>query len=469
MIKSIRFGPSEIIPILVACIAVVVAVAYPHSIAVVICTVLVFVSVAFLFWKVYKMPRITTPVDEEGLPQDFDWKREALMVVGAGNAGENILWRARNVEPGTRESNEYGSRFRNNQRVTWPDFNDDNINEVLYSSLTGFVLYPVTRGDTGTPEFQGWRYPPERKEESDAVKLEPGGRIYFEPHSAALGATTEAMQFMGERRQEIRGIIQRQDTFQDLLGVIHIVGAGNTGMSFFSEIDVAGCVQVDPAWRYHVILYIEGTVTEAKRPHLLAAFGKQIEELRQLMRAGEGRYLPTILTDNQGRGQTKLDHMALTLMLAGSCASNNRVVGDPYRLTTVAELYAPFVPRHREAQSLARTRNVRQWAQDLAALDPMNWGCLWSHFNPGIDPSQRENVVVLLAGDEDVCATVFEVVEEEFAERGVNAVAVCSYIPRAKSVWMAACVPLTTPEVENSVMAPVFIPLAKVRPIPDVV
>ena len=453
--------------ILVASIAAVVAALYPHPVVVVICTVLVIVSVASLLWNGYKAPRIVSPVEEEGLPQDFVWRREALMVVGAGNAGDNILWRARNVEPGTRESNEYGSRFRNNQRVTWPDFNDDNINEVLYSSLTGFVLYPVTA--TGTPEFQGWRYPPERIEESNEVKLEPGGRIYFEPHSAALGATTEAMQFMGERRQEIRGIIQRQDTFQDLLGVVHIVGAGNTGMSFFSEIDVANCVQVDPAWRYHVVLYVEGTVTEAKRPHLLDAFGKQIEQLRTFMRAGDGRYLPILLTDNKGRGQTKMDHMALTLMLAGSCASNNRVVGDPYRLTTVSALYAPFVPRHRDAQSLARTRNVRQWAQDLAELNPTNWGCLWSGFKPDIDPSQRENVVVLLAGDEDVCANLFEAVEEEFSERGVNAVAVCSYIPGAKSVWMAACVPLTADEVENSVMAPVFIPLAKHQPIPGIV
>ena len=117
--------------ILVASIAAVVAALYPHPVVVVICTVLVIVSVVFLIWNGYKAPRIVSPVEEEGLPQDFDWRREALMVVGAGNAGDNILWRARTVEPGTRESNEYGSRFRNNQRVTWPDFNDDNINEVL--------------------------------------------------------------------------------------------------------------------------------------------------------------------------------------------------------------------------------------------------------------------------------------------------------------------------------------------------
>ena len=77
--------------------------------------------------------------------------------------------------------------------------------------------------------------------------------------------------------------------------------------------------------------------------------------------------------------------------------------------------------------------------------------------------------MVLLAGDEDVCANLFEAVEEEFSERGVNAVAVCSYIPGAKSVWMAACVPLIADEVENSVMAPVFIPLAKHQPIPGIV
>jgi hypothetical protein len=99
------------------------------------------------------------------------------MVVGAGNAGDNILWRARTVEPGSRESNEYGSRFRDNQRVTCPDFNDDKINEVLYSSLTGFVLYPVTTA--GTPEFQGWRYPPERIEESNEVCWQPAKVGHF--------------------------------------------------------------------------------------------------------------------------------------------------------------------------------------------------------------------------------------------------------------------------------------------------
>jgi len=58
--------------ILVASIAAVVAALYPHPVVVVICTVLVIVSAAFLFWNSYKAPRIVSPVEEKGLPQDFD-------------------------------------------------------------------------------------------------------------------------------------------------------------------------------------------------------------------------------------------------------------------------------------------------------------------------------------------------------------------------------------------------------------
>ena len=82
--------------------------------------------------------------------------------------------------------------------------------------------------------------------------------------------------------------------------------------------------------------------------------------------------------------------------------------------------------------------------------------------------AERISLNCVLGTPGDHAGTVDEAIALT-AERGVNAVAVCSYIPGAKSVWMAACVPLTADEVENSVMAPVFIPLAKHQPIPGIV
>lgn len=463
--------------IFVASIAAVVALVYPTPVFTIIGTIIVIAAVVPLLYRVLNPPALREEPEPVGpaFPPDFNWKPEVMMVVGAGTGGNNILYREITLHADTKESNEYGSRFRSNRRgddlmTTWPDFNDDNINELLYSALTGFVAYPRTVGARAdSPDFQGWRYPPLRTEETVPGTLAPGGRVYFEPHDAALGPTSQAIDFMKERRQEIRGIIEREETFHDLSGVVHLVAAGNTGISFFKEIDVKSCVTLDSQWKYHVILYVEGGVEEIKRVPLIAAFKDQLDDMRQFVTArgqgvaGAGGYLPVILTDNlQGRSLTKLDHMALTLMLAGSCASANNVIGDPFRLMNVASLYAPFVPKHKSTEwLLSKTRNVNDWADQFVKLDPRDWTCLWSDFKTDVDLKERAEVVVILAGDENACVRLFDRVEEKFYERGIRATAIGCNIPGAKTVWMAGCVPLTVDEVKDSLMAEVFKPLAK--------
>jgi hypothetical protein len=463
-----------------AVIASLVVAIFPNLFTAITATVLVVPSLVVGLRYAFGTPKPPPPPSDPVIPvwpEGFSWGKESLMVVGAGNAGDNLLWRSIRVDNNNKENPEYGHSTRSSQanadqRATWPDFNDVNINSLLYSSLTGFVLYPLARGGGNNRDYQGWRYPPAQIEETNGVTLDPGGRIYFEPHGAALGEAPEAFRFMQERHQEISGIISRQDTFQEINGLIHLVAAGNTGMSFFTQIDIENSIQLDPMYKFnHLILYLEGGgLTAAKVAPLSKAFGKRVAELQELVSVGEGRFLPIILTDNRDRGMTKMDHMALILMLAGSCASNNPVFGDPFRLTTVASLYAPFVPHRRDVQALYRNaRAMKSWAQDLVKLNPRSWDCLWSAFDPNIPITMRDEVVILLAGDQDVCTDVFQEVEEEFNKQNVRATAICCYIPGAKSVWMAAFAPLTEPEVEDSVMAEVFKPLAKGRTVPAAV
>ena len=459
MVNSVALGrPFMIAMIMVALVGAVIALIFPNLAVVVLGAILVVASLAALFWAASRPPPTDPNTAAAGavFPDGFHWKREALMVVGGGNVTDNLLWKERDRED---ESREYGSP--DSQWATWPDFRDPKINRLLHGSLTGFVLAPVNNDDQLQGYPKGWRHPPDRKE-GDGLDAAVGGRILFEPHLAGRASPKETMERMRMRKEDVQGLIQ--ENFQEIDGVVHILSASNSATAFFSEIDVQGIVgAANLEYRNHMILYVDDRILPDRVDDLVEATAAEIKRFTDRI-DNNGQYFPILLTDNRSNNSgKKLDHMAIILMLAGaSAAAANE--GDPYKLLTLASIYAPFVPKHIQVKRI-RNRTARQeWANSLAAMDPEIWPCLWTGFDATVSPSHREGIVIIMAGDQRECAGVFECIQIALRPKDISASVIIAHVPGAETIWMAACVPLTKPELEISQMAPVFMPLAKSGP-----
>ena len=458
MNKSVMFGlPATISVVSVACIGAVVPIAYPHPISVILGTIVVVLSVAWLLYRAFQPPAPDPITAAAGavFPDGFKWKQEALMAVGGGNVSDGLIWKERER---VLESQEYGSL--DSRFVTWPDFRDPKINRLLHSALTGFVLTPVNRNDQLDDYLKGWKHPPDRKEGAD-VDAEIGGRIWFEPHFAGQASPKESFERMRMRRDEIRGIIQ--DNFENVNGVVHIVSASNSATAFFTQIDVQGLVGAEALeYRNHMILYVDDRIRPGRVDDYIEATAGEIKKFTDRI-VHDNQYFPILLTDNRTHNNQKLDHMALILMLAGAAASGGNE-GDPYKLLTLASVYAPFVPKRQTVRNLRSVLARQEWANLLAAMDPEIWPCLWTGFDASIPAAYREGIVVIMAGDERECAGVFVCIQSALRSKDIDSSVIIAHVPGAETIWMAACVPLTKSELEISQMAPVFMPLAKPGP-----
>ena len=459
MFNSVGLGkPFMIAMIIVALIGAIVALVFPDPAVVILGTILVVASLAALFWAAFQPPR-TDPNDAAAgavFPDGFNWKREALMVVGGGNVTDNLLWKERDRED---ESREYGSPDA--QWATWPDFRDPKINRLLHGSLTGFVLAPVNNDYQLQGYPRGWRHPPDRKE-GDDLDAAIGGRILFEPHLAGRASPTETLERMKMRKEDVQGLIQ--ENFQEIDGVVHIVSASNSATAFFSEIDVQGIVgAANLEYRNHMILYVDDRIFPDRVDDLVEATAAEIKRFTDRI-DHNSQYFPILLTDNRSNfSGKKLDHMAIILMLAGASAVAANE-GDPYKLLTLASIYAPFVPKHMQVKRIRNRTATQEWANSLAAMDPEIWPCLWTGFDATVPASHREGIVIIMAGDQRDCTGVFECIRTALRPKDISASVIIAHVPGAETIWMAACVPLTKPELEISQMAPVFMPLAKSGP-----
>ena len=460
MIRAIGLGKPFIVAMIsVACVGAVVAIIFPDPIVVILGTVLVVSSVSLLLVAALQPPPPDPITAAAGavFPDGFKWKQEALMVVGGGNVSDGLLWKERERQD---ESQEYGSL--DSRYVTWPDFRDPKINRLLHSALTGFVLTPVNSNDQIHDYLKGWKHPPDRKEGAD-VDAAVGGRIWFAPHFAGQASPKQSFERMRMRKDEIQGLIQ--DNFDNVNGVVHVVSASNSATAFFTQVDVQGIVGATALeYRNHMILYIDDRILPDRVDDYVEATAAEIKLFTERLEH-DSQYFPILLTDNRTHVNRKLDHMAIILMLAGASAVAANE-GDPYKLLTLASVYAPFVPRKQTIRNM-RTRIARQeWANLLASLDPEKWPCLWTGFDASIPAVHREGIVVLMAGDQRECAGVFECIQTALRPKDISASVIIAHVPGAETIWMAACVPLTKSELEISQMAPVFAPLAKPGPEP---
>lgn len=459
-----------VIGAVIGLIALAFATIFPNPLNV---TITSLVIVATLVWLYISMPRRTTLQDgllvasptpglpehdpnSPAIPDDYEWRKEALFIVGGGNAADNLLWRKERVtvkHDGVSQSR----RSRETTTLRWQDFEDRAINHLLHAAATGFVLYPVNApGDLNTA-FSGWRQPASGKEGVD-VDPKMGGRIWFDPHLAALAGPINSQERMKLREREVQQAIAQMETLENVLCVVHIVSASLTSSSFFKEIDIQRAMQT-LGYQYDVIFYIEGPVIQGREPYIREALQVGIDRFKSNIKS-PGQYVPIIATDNVNRPDEKLDHMGIILMLAGACASRADF-GDPYKPAAIANVYAPFIPVSKKNNLLQQQASVNFWAEEFTSLDPDRWDCLWSGFDKKVPPSDRGDILVLMAGDQEICSNVFKRVQVALKNKGVSAQACVAHVPGAQVTWMAGLVPLTKAEVKMSIMEPVFAPLCK--------
>jgi hypothetical protein len=429
----------------------------------------------YLRWQNGRGPELE-PVapDTPVIPEK--WEAGAMLVTGGGNIGENFLWKEQTAVVENREG------LSEKKTFVWPDFKDNHIEGALYSAITGFCLYPV-KGDAQLRRVisQG------KIGLHNPTNVERGGEVYLLPHLAGHGNFDETKRVMADRRDEIQ---EKFAILQDMLGergssqfaaALYIVADGFTSVSYFAGIDPAGIITLaQGAYQHHIVFYVEGGKLGARyRPAVFAALREETDRI--CGRISPIR-LPIIVADNRNKGETRIHHQRLILMLAGAYSSDTPERSDPSRLvrdlkqeenggsgdaspepaqdSRRANVFAPFVPQWKHRSIIQAGAGATEgWVRELLKLDPSVWPCLWSRFDPRVPLVDREGLIILMVGNEQRCLAIDDAFSKALTDTGISAHPIIASVPAAQGVWLAALVPLTQAEMEGSLAAPVFQPL----------